>query len=671
MRRVGSRAAVVAWVLAPALMLALPLFGGYLFTDRVLWAALPAMVCVLAACVAWAAGARSVRAGLGRAAWPLAGFIAWSVIATVRSVYLHASLVAVVSVSADLGLLALFAALFRDERRRRWAWAVLAGAATVEGILGLRDWTQTVIFGGDIGWRIFGTMYNPNVLAGYLVAAAPAALVALAWAWRNAAQDQERPRLGLIAAGFALLIPCAALLLTGSRAGLLGAMLGAGVIVLAAPTRIPRRRLALAAVALVALMVLAPPVRNRLLSATTQSHSAIFRWYTWQGTARMIAARPLLGFGPGTFESAYPRFAQVGFTRMAHQTPLQIAAEAGLPALLLLAAGVALIGGRLVAGLRAGGLRALEAAAGLGALTAVGLQNLADYTWYVPAVGMTLAATVGLALAAARDGDSQEDQAVSARRPWLAWACAALALLALIGCAIGLQAQMLAAGGRAAMAQGRYTMAASLLRRATRVDPLDAEIVGDLSDALGASGSLRSAVTERLRAAELEPTEAGNYLALSTLYEALGEADSALASAQRAVELHPTSPQAYARLGRLQEQEGLDEKALQTWRELERIWESPVGRYPAVDEVTDYSYAYAWLGLARDAEERGDVAAARTYYERAAALTGEFARKKRDGEEMLRLTGMWDEREVVEAERLRDEAEAGLRRLPDAGEGTG
>jgi len=298
---------------------------------------------------------------------------------------------------------------------------------------------------------------------------------------------------------------------------------------------------------------------------------------------------------------------------------------------------------------------------------------------------------VGLALAAARAGDAEEDQAAvrggaptatapgrgrpghgraGARRPWLGWACAGLALVAIVGCAIGLQAQMLAARGRAAMAQGRYTMAASLLRQATRIDPLDAEIAGDLSDALGASGSLRSAVTERLRAAELEPTEAGNYLALATLHDALGDAENALASAERAVELHPTSPQAHARLGRLQEQEGLDEKALQTWRELERIWASPVGRYRAVDEVTDYSYAYAWLGLGRDAEERGDVAAAREYYERAAALTGEFARKKREGEEMLRLTGMWNEREVVEAERLRDEAEAGLRGLPDAGEGT-
>ncbi len=672
MRRPGSQAAVVARVAVLALMVALPLFAGYLFTERVLGAGVSALVCVLAACIAWAAGAKSARAGLGGAAWPLAGFVAWSIIATFRSVYVHASLVALVSVAADLGLLALFAALFRDERWRRPAWAVVAGAAAIEGVLGLRDWTQTVIFGGDVGWRIFGTMYNPNVLAGYMLAAAPGAVVLLAWAWRSAAQDQERPRLGLIAAGFGLVIACAALLLTGSRAGLLGAMLGAGVMVLAAPTRIPRRRLALAAVALVALMVLAPPVRNRLLAATTQSNSAIFRWYTWQGTARMVAARPLLGFGPGSFERAYPRFALVGFTRMAHQTPLQIAAEAGLPALLLLAMGVAMIGGMLVRGLRAGGLNALEAAAGLGALAAVGLQNLADYTWYIPAVGMTLSATVGLALAATREAEGVDGEPPErARRPWPGRVGAALALVMIVACGIGLQAQTLAARGRAAMAQGRYTVAAGWLRRASRADPLDAEIVEDLSDALAGSGSLRSALAERLRAIELDPLNAGNYLALSALYDALGDADSALARAARAVELHPTWPRAYVALGRLQEQEGLDEKALQTWRELERIHDSPVGRYQAVEEVTDYSYAYAWLGLGRAAEREGDVAAARGYYERAARLTGEFARLQREREKTLRLIGTWDEREVVEAERLRDAAEAGLRGLSGAGEGMG
>ncbi|MFW5869197.1 MAG: O-antigen ligase family protein, partial [Armatimonadota bacterium] len=315
MKLTGDWLANASRVLALALVLALPFAGGFMFDQHVLGTALWALVCALAAALACAFGSEQVRRGLGRAAWPLAGFVAWLVIATFSTVYLHASLMSLMQIGSYLALMAVFASLFHDERWRRWAWIAIAAAGSVEGIIGLRDWTQTVIFQGDPSWRIFGTMFNPNVLAGYFLVAIPAVAVVFAVAWRSTQQDPDRPRLGLIGAGFALLIACAALLLTGSRAGLLGAMFGAVVFAVAAPTRIRARWLVMAAIGLAALVLLAPPLRNRIVSATTQSHSAIFRWYTWVGTAEMIEAKPLLGFGPGTWEHAHPQFAHVGFTR--------------------------------------------------------------------------------------------------------------------------------------------------------------------------------------------------------------------------------------------------------------------------------------------------------------------------------------------------------------------
>ncbi|MGD9495278.1 MAG: O-antigen ligase family protein [Armatimonadota bacterium] len=651
-------------VVVLALVLALPLLAGYMFTDRILWAGALAMAGTLLVCAAAGLGADGVRRGLGGAAWPLGGLLAWSALAAAQGVYLHGSLVSLVGMGAALALLAVAASAFRDEPWRRGAWVSVAAAGTVEGLLGLRDWTQTVIFQGDPSWRIFGSMFNPNVLAGYLLAVLPAAVVVLALAWRSAtAQEQEGPRLGLIAAAFALLIPSAALLLTGSRAGLLGAAVGAVVMVVAAPTRIPRRWLLLAGVALVLLTALAPPVRNRILSATTQSHSALFRWYTWKGTVGMIAARPLLGFGPGSFEHAYPRYAQAGFTRMAHQTPLQIAAEAGLPALALVAAAVGMIACRLGRGVRFGGLTALQAAAGLAALVGLGVQNLADYTWYVPAVGMTLAATVGLALAAVRDAEATGEGA--GRRRWLCWAGAALALLIIAGCGVGLRAQVLAGRGRLLMAQGRHAMAAGWLRQAVEVDPLDAELWAELAQASAGAGpgGVERAVVARLRAAQLNHLDAGNYLALAALYDAVGEVDSALAAAREAIAVHPNWPRAYVVLAQLQLEQGLEEEALGTWRALEQVYRSPVGRYQAVEGVTDYSYAWAWLALGQEAEESGKAVAAADYYRRAARMAGEFARLQRAREETLRSLGTWDEAEVAEAERLRDAAQRGLQRL--------
>lgn len=661
MRATGDWLANAARVLAIALVLALPFAGGYMFDPNVLGTGLWALVCALAAALAGALGSARVRSGLGHATWPLAGFVAWLGVATITSVYLHASLLGLLHIGSYVALMAVFASHFSDERWRPWAWVGIAAGGAAEGIIGLRDWTQTVIFQGDPSWRIFGTMYNPNVLAGYLLVAIPAVMVVLAMSWRRTVEEPERPRFALIGAGFALLITGAALLLTGSRAGLLGAMFGAVVFAIAAPTRIRARWLVAAGVALVLLVLAAPPLRNRLVSAATQSHSAIFRWYTWLGTADMVQERPLLGFGPGTFEHAYPQYARVGFTRMAHETPLQIAAEAGVPALLLVLAGVVLIGRRLVSGLAGGGMRAVECAAGLAALVAVGLHNLADYTWYVPAVGLTLAAAVGLALAASRD-----DPPPPVRR-WPCWLAAGLALVAAVAAGWLFRAQLLHSEGEAMLARGRYQTAAGPLRAAARLDPLDAEIRQDLARAVAASplGGPMRALEIRLRAAELNPLDAGNYLALAQLYAGLGEERSALAAAKRAVEVNPISAPAYVMLAQLQESTGHDDEALATWRALEGVWESPVGRYQAIDEIMDYSWAYAWMALGQEAERQGDLEQAAKYYRRAAELTGSFARTQRAREELQRQIGTWNEAEVAEAERLHERAERALERVEE------
>lgn len=666
MSRLGDGLVVGARAAGLALVLALPWFAGYMFIDRICWATLAVMVIALLVCAAVLLGAREVHRGLGGIGWLLGGFLAWNALAVARSVYLHAGLVTLGLFAGIVVALALFASLFRDRRWRWGGWAAVAVAGALEGVIGLRDWTQTVIFGGDVGWRIFGTMFNPNVLAGYLLATIPAGLVALVLAGRSSGRD-DRPRLGLIGAGFALLVMGAALLLTGSRAGLIGAVLGAATMLVTTPIRVNRRTLVGVAVALVALMALAPPVRDRIVSAATQSHSALFRWYTWRGTARMIAARPLLGFGPGSFELAYPQYAEAGFTRMAHQTPLQLAAEAGLPAVILMTLAVALLARMLVRGARAGGPTAIEATAGVGALTALGVQNLADYTWYIPAVGITLSAVVGLALAAVRAAEDEAHTAPAARGPGWYWTGIALTLGVLIACTVGLRAQMLAARGRAELARGRYATAAGWLRQAAEIDPLDAEILADLAQATAAAGpgGVQRAVELRLRVAELNPLQAGNYLALALLYQAADRDASALAAARRAVEVAPNWPVAWAALGRLQEALGRHEEALETWRALDRIAQSPVGRYQAVLEPTDIAFAWAWLALGKQAEAEGEHEVAAGYYKRAAELAETFASIQRSREEGMRALGTWDEAETVEAEKLRDEARAGLERVGD------
>lgn len=657
MKSLGDRLTTVAWALTLALLVALPLFAGYSFDARVLTASAAAFVCALIACIACALGSSQVRMGLGTVAWLLGAFLLWLVISTTRSVYLNASLLNLVQMASYVAILALCATLFADGARRRLGWYAVALAGAIEGVIGIRDWTQTVIFQGDPSWRIFGTMFNPNVLAGYMLVVIPAAVVVLVAAWRQSvSDDEERPRYLLIAAGFAVLVSGAALLLTGSRAGLLGALFGTVIFLIAAPTRIRARWMVLGALALVVLVLVAPPLRNRLVSATTQSHSAVFRWYTWLGTVEMIEARPLLGFGPGSFEYAYPRYASVGFTRMAHQAALQLAAEAGLPALALMVLIVGLLARRMTVGLRATGLRAVECAAGLAALAALGLQNMADYSWYIPAVGMTLSAVVGLAVAASRRGAPR----MRVRWPCIGGALVALALL--IVCGIGLRAQMLAARGQSELARGRYQTAAGWLRQAHEINPLDAEVLQDYAQAVAGSltGGYARAIELRLRTTELNPLDAGNLLALAELYDAVGEPTSAAQAAEEAIRVHPNYPRAYVVLARVQEQLGEHERVLETFRALERLWESPIGRYQALEEVSDFSWAYAWLALGDEAAEKGDIEAADDYYRRAGEVAGGYAALQRSREEPMRALGTWREAEVREAERLVREAQRGL-----------
>jgi hypothetical protein len=103
-------------------------------------------------------------------------------------------------------------------------------------------------------------------------------------------------------------------------------------------------------------------------------HKDPSRFYLYQRAIKMIAEKPLLGHGIGTFFALSPRFAEVDdpwATRpdFAHNFLLQFGAELGVPALVLLAA---LLGLACARGLAAGMHRTGAPNAMLGATLAVG-----------------------------------------------------------------------------------------------------------------------------------------------------------------------------------------------------------------------------------------------------------------------------------------------------------
>ncbi|MEO8431999.1 MAG: O-antigen ligase family protein [Acidobacteriota bacterium] len=272
-----------------------------------------------------------------------------------------------------------------------------------------------------LGGRQATGAYAGNV--GYLaLATALAAVAALAIA-TSPAETPLRIAAGALTALFAV-----ALVINQNLTSLTALVAGGGALLAA---RYGRRALfpAIAGMALLAAAVAAyPPMRNRAAEAVRAARSGdwdgllSYRTGAWAAAARMARERPLVGYGPGTFESEYVthrlaaeiparrRFVNPLLTSSyaeTHNDYLQPFAEEGAPAALaaigaaiLVAAGVA-----RAARSRAGPLR--SEAVLLFALLAAGAT--AALTWFPlqrPITAVALLLALGRAWRLSRDAEA-------------------------------------------------------------------------------------------------------------------------------------------------------------------------------------------------------------------------------------------------------------------------
>ena len=242
--------------------------------------------------------------------------------------------------------------------------------------------------------RIYGPLGNPNLLAGYLLALLPLAAIAVL-RWRGLGQRLfALSTLGLAGS---------AIVLTYSRGGWVGLMVGLAVLVLLLLLRSTRewpalwRRLAPVIILLLGAALLAiavtkvEPIRTRVSSllAGRGDSSNNFRINVWLASIEMIQDRPWIGIGPGNnaFNSIYPLYQQPKFNALsAYSVPLEILVETGITGLF---ACLGLLQSCLRQGLQ--GLRIHEPAAGaaLASLAAIaGLlgQGIADTIFFRPEV---------------------------------------------------------------------------------------------------------------------------------------------------------------------------------------------------------------------------------------------------------------------------------------------
>lgn len=239
---------------------------------------------------------------------------------------------------------------------------------------------------------LFGLLGYANANGAlYAVGTGAAGLVVLRSSWPG----------GRIAAGVAAV--ALALLPWASRAdaGAGSAAIILGVTLLLLVSRRPHRWLVPVAMVVAAAAMVATVVAGLVYDGDGEGEGgwrlSERRLVLWSDALDMVRAEPLTGVGPGRFAAFSPTAAADSDASWAHQEPLSVAAETGLPGMLLL---LAIVAWAFVWLDRGSGVRGATLATVV--LAAAFTHATIDYVWHNPAVPMALAVVVGSGATAQR-----------------------------------------------------------------------------------------------------------------------------------------------------------------------------------------------------------------------------------------------------------------------------
>jgi O-antigen ligase len=526
----------------------------------------------------------------------LLAFLGWNALAMLTTVYRHDSWI---ELSRLFGALLTFFAVRALWKPERSAWIVGAW------VLGM-TWCNAPLVLDFIRTRSAGQtgpFYNQNLLANALAMTLPVALVFPVLIRR------KTPAGGVVVLACLPLVICGlGLLITSSKGGFLAALVALSITVAlvwrakttAIRTLVGRNRAiflggGVVTVVLFGLIAAKTVVPRLQMARGAQDNSTMFRAYIWRSTFAMAQAKPLTGFGPGSFPHVYPRYAQVSYTRSAHQSWAQLAAEGGFPALLLL---LAAIGVALKSGWKKLKSGDWPLAAGMsGAIVALLVHGCVDSGFQTTSIVIFLA----VALAVLTVDNTPAGEAKSRLDPfWLG----ALVLLALAGNQTQKAAGSQDAMGRASefWQNGAPSVAVDKQREAVAIDPGSARLWLNLGRWQEASGADGKAAFET--AAQLQPTVSANWANLARNAERHGQATEAAKFYERALENNPldTSLLLERAMMRLGSKDG------NGYTDLEKIlslWSQPYGLYPPVDRDVNLDFARATMLLAPRLRQSG------------------------------------------------------------------
>lgn len=257
-----------------------------------------------------------------------------------------------------------------------------------------------------------GVFVNRNSFATF---AAFGAIMGVAMIFGTDEEDAARSGLSriLVQLGFnvaPLALIGLALAFSHSRMGMFVAALGAGLIALIAVFRSTGTRRILAGLLIVAGLVSGAVLANTsgilFERMATVDRDADVRLEVYEQTLGLIAARPLTGYGGGTYEDAFkaiksdPISPDVTFDA-AHNLYLELAAELGIPAAIAVVLSVLLLAGTTaIAALRRENWTMPAAAAAV--VLAGGVHSLVDFSLQIPAIVLMMLLILALGFAQSR-----------------------------------------------------------------------------------------------------------------------------------------------------------------------------------------------------------------------------------------------------------------------------
>lgn len=618
---------------------------------------------VLAAAVIWQMrGMRNCSLGVpgGMVSPLILTFAVLLVVSIFGSISIHATIRELLNVFSYILVFLMVADMKGNRREPLLVLACLMISGLVVGAVGIREYLMSFRTAGP-NWRIFSTFFNPDYLAGFLALVLP---VMLGWFLSSTSSSVS----GI--SGLAGLFTLGALLLTGSRFGAVAGFIGIVACLIFAgvsgsmkkPQK--KRLLILLVPGLIAVAAMAGPLIHKLSAShgvKAEMYSLQFRLFAWKGTAHMAMANPINGTGLGTFELGFPKYAEVGFTRLAHNSYLQIAGEAGplsAVVLIVLLCAIVFAAIKVLVKRRFSELEQKDVAAFrwepeiglllsglLGGIIASMFRNLVDSDWYVTAVGIGFWLMLGVIVAIA----DQSPRRVLRFTPGRYAVANSVTALVLVGSLFMLTASAYVADGDTLVSQNEVSGAADSYKQAASLDVLDPQphfqlAQGYFAAAQGMSDQDYAARAEREleRVIKLSPTSGKAYYRLAKVLVFEGNNEGAIRLIRKGLTCDPHSPSLLNLLAETLEANGKHDEAISVYGEMAKVEDSPYEQVRAVPEIVEPLYIFARAELGRDMEKKGDTLGAIAQYERASDRVKKYQDSVQSFHQMLELQNRRD-----------------------------